>query len=150
MAVPSKYQLVKKQLDEDKRDIADLWNTAIRAYNDASDRKLTADFGSVQQMREFADKQTIEFNIFRDHTPQWDKIRHLLKDNLDYIEKGVEQLAAAATPAFPPAAAIGTAFTYIFKICQGLAQWQCANDKSNRPVKISLRPTMQCPTFWKT
>jgi hypothetical protein len=115
MAVPSKYQLVKKQLDEDKRDIADLWNTAIKAYDNASERKLTPDFGSVQQMREFADQQTIDFNIFRDHRPQWDKIRHLLKDNLDYIEKGVEQLAAAATPAFPPAAAVGTAFTYIFK-----------------------------------
>ena len=38
--------------------------------------------------------------------------------NIGYIEKGAQQLVAAATPAFPPAAAIGTALTYMLSACK--------------------------------
>ena len=35
---------------------------------------------------------------------------------MTYIEKGAQQLLAAAVPTFPPAAAIGTALTYLLGV----------------------------------
>ncbi|KAI9698896.1 MAG: hypothetical protein M1820_007317 [Bogoriella megaspora] len=109
---------VKQQLDSDKRDIADMWNDALKSYRGILGVQLQPDFGSTQQMIDFATEQMNNFHRFRHNEKKVDKLRSLFAANLDYIQAGATQLVAAATPAFPPAAAIGTALTYMLKACK--------------------------------
>ncbi|KAK1766356.1 hypothetical protein QBC33DRAFT_612002 [Phialemonium atrogriseum] len=69
-------------------------------------------------MVKYGTEQMNNFHKFRHDQKKVDKLRGLLRDNLDYIEKGSQQLVSAAAPVFPPAAAIGMAFTYMLSACR--------------------------------
>lgn len=109
---------MKEELDKDKRDVADLWNEALRKYKGivGVDLKPNPELSSVDAMVQFGTEQMNNFHKFRHDKKKVDKLRGLLKDNLGFIETGAQQLISAATPAFPPAAAIGIAFTYMLSV----------------------------------
>ena len=109
---------IKKELADDTRDVADLWNEALRRYQGivGVGLKPQPESSSVTAMVEYGTVQMNNFHRFRHDQKKVDKLRSLLKQNLGYIEAGAKQLVTAATPAFPPAAAIGTAFNYLLKV----------------------------------
>ncbi|KAM3425267.1 hypothetical protein BST61_g7215 [Cercospora zeina] len=75
-------------------------------------------FANVNEMISFGAKEMNGFHSFRHNQKKVDKLRSLFMANIGYIESGAQQLVAAATPAFPPAAAIGTALTYMLSACK--------------------------------
>ena len=109
---------IKQQLENDDRDIAELWNDAIKSYRGILGVQLQQQFASTSAMIDFGTEQMNNFHQFRHNQKKVDKLRSLFAANLDYIQAGATQLVAAATPAFPPAAAIGTALTYMLKACR--------------------------------
>ena len=111
-----RFQTIKKELDSDNRDVADLWTDALRKYKGIVGEDLQLKFTSVDAMISFGTQEMNSFHKFRHNEKKVDKLRSLFASNLDYIQKGAQQLIAAATPAFPPAAAIGTALTYMLSV----------------------------------
>ncbi|KAJ4290854.1 hypothetical protein N0V90_010049 [Kalmusia sp. IMI 367209] len=109
---------IKEELDKDTRDVSDLWNDALRSYKGIVGVGLTPTYTSVDEMIKAGTEQMNAFHKFRHNDKKVDKLRSLFMSNLDYIEKGAQQIIAAATPAFPPAAAIGTALTYMLSACK--------------------------------
>ena len=109
---------VKQRLDGDKRDISEMWNDALKTYRGILGVQLEQQFTDTQQMIDFGTEQMNNFHKFRHNEKKVDKLRSLFATNLGYIQAGANQLVAAATPAFPPAAAIGTALTYMLKACK--------------------------------
>ncbi|RGP81412.1 nacht and tpr domain-containing [Fusarium longipes] len=112
MTSDSKIQL-PSDLEDETRDVADLWKDALKAYKGIVGFDLEKKFDNVQAMIDQGTKEMNNFHSFRHNDKKVDKLRSLFANNLDYIEKGAQQLISAATPAFPPAAAIGTAITFM-------------------------------------
>lgn len=100
------------------RDVADLWSDALRAYKGIVGTDLQPKFANVNEIIAFGTKEMNSFHKFRHNQKKVDKLRSLFMANIGYIETGAQQLVAAATPAFPPAAAIGTALTYMLSACK--------------------------------
>lgn len=101
------------------RDVADIWNDAIRQYHGIGGKDLKAGydrFKSVDAMVDFGCKEMESFHAFRYDGTKVAKLRGLFKDGMWLIEGGMQQVVAAATPAFPPAAAVGTALTYMLTV----------------------------------
>ncbi|KAH8885431.1 hypothetical protein GQ53DRAFT_695857 [Thozetella sp. PMI_491] len=109
---------MKQELDADTRDVSGLWNEALKKYKGIVGVELQAKFQSVDEMIAYGTDQMNNFHKFRHDQKKVDKLRSLFVANMSLIEKGAQQLVAAATPAFPPAAAIGTAFTYMLNACR--------------------------------
>lgn len=107
---------LKAKLDADKRDVSDLWKDALKQYKGIVGFELERKFDNVQGMIDFGGDQMMNFHKFRHDKGKVDKLRSLFAANLDLIEQGSQQLVSAAAPAFPPAAAIGTALTYVLKV----------------------------------
>lgn len=116
MVAENDVQTIKKELAADNRDVADLWNDALRKYKGIVGEDLLPKFTSVDAMIKFGTEEMNGFHKFRHSDKKVDRLRSLFAANLDYIAKGAQQLIAAATPAFPPAAAIGTALTYMLSV----------------------------------
>ena len=119
MIAENTVQAIKKELESDNRNVAELWNDALRKYKGIVGEDLQQRFTSVDAMIQFGTQEMNGFHKFRHNEKKVDKLRSLFAANLDYIEKGAQQLIAAATPAFPPAAAIGTALTYMLNVRGG-------------------------------
>ncbi|GIZ42161.1 hypothetical protein CKM354_000543900 [Cercospora kikuchii] len=109
---------IKAELEKDNRDVADLWSDALRAYKGIVGTDLQPKFANVNEIIAFGTKEMNSFHKFRHNQKKVDKLRSLFMANIGYIETGAQQLVAAATPAFPPAAAIGTALTYMLSACK--------------------------------
>lgn len=107
---------VPKELEEDNRDVSDLWKQALQNYKGIVGFGLERKFDNAQAMIDFGTEQMNNFHKYRHDAKKVDKLRGIFKSNLDLLEKGAQQLLSAATPAFPPAAAIGTAMTYILQV----------------------------------
>ncbi|KAH7136344.1 hypothetical protein EDB81DRAFT_693393 [Dactylonectria macrodidyma] len=105
-------------LKSDKRDVADLWKEALKSYKGIVGFDLEQKFENVDAMIAKGTQEMNNFHKFRHNDKKVDKLRTLFATNLDYLEKGAQQLISAATPAFPPAAAIGTAVTYMLTACR--------------------------------
>ncbi|KAJ4348566.1 uncharacterized protein N0V89_009943 [Didymosphaeria variabile] len=118
MAEKPEIKRIKEELDKDTRDVSDLWNEALRNYKGIVGEGLVPTYTSVGEMIKTGTEQMNAFHKFRHDSKKVDKLRSLFASNLDYIEKGAQQIIAAATPAFPPAAAIGTALTYMLTACK--------------------------------
>ncbi|KAI8271536.1 hypothetical protein K4K56_003210 [Colletotrichum sp. SAR 10_98] len=112
---------VEKQLSTDDRDVKDLWQEALKGYQGIVGFSLERKFDNVQSMLDFGTEQMSKFHKFRHDKGKVDRLRTLLASNLDYVEKGANQIIDAASPAFPPAAAIGTALTYILQACRSVS-----------------------------
>lgn len=101
------------------KDVADIWSDAIRQYQGIGGKDLKAgynQFKSVETMIEFGCQEMENFHAFRYDDNKVSKLRGLFKDGMWLIEGGMQQVVTAATPAFPPAAAIGTALTYMLTV----------------------------------
>ncbi|KAM0466401.1 hypothetical protein ACHAP7_012284 [Fusarium lateritium] len=112
---------LETQLKSDDRDVADLWNEALKIYQSIVGFDLNRKFDNAQSMLDFGTDQMINFHKFRHDKGKVDRLRTLFSANLDLIEKGSNQIIAAAAPAFPPAAAIGTALTYMLQACRSVS-----------------------------
>ncbi|KAL7802262.1 hypothetical protein V8C44DRAFT_345495 [Trichoderma aethiopicum] len=110
--------VVPEDLENDNRDVADLWKQALKQYKGIVGFDLQPKFNNVQAMIDFGTNEMDAFHKFRHNSKKVDKLRSLFAANMDYIEKGTQQLISAAVPAFPPAAAIGTAITYLLSACR--------------------------------
>ena len=115
MADENEVQKIGVELDTDKRDVADLWNDALKQYKGIVG-DVQPKFVNVEQMIQYGNEQMKGFHHWRHDQKKVDKLRGLLSNNIDYIQQGAQQIVAAATPAFPPAAAIGTALTYMLNV----------------------------------
>ncbi|KAI1626267.1 hypothetical protein EDD37DRAFT_607841 [Exophiala viscosa] len=109
---------MKEELAQDTRDISDIWNDAIKNYKGIVGLDLKPTFKSVDDMMTTGTAEMESLHRFRHNKKKVDKLRSLFAQNLDYIQKGADQLVSAATPAFPPAAAIGTALTLMLTACK--------------------------------
>ncbi len=109
-------QKMKQELDRDSRDVSDLWNDALKRYKGIVGVDLQVKFTSVDAMIAYGAEQMQGFHKFRHDQKKVDKLRSLFAANMSLIQTGAQQLVAAATPAFPPAAALGTAFTYMLNV----------------------------------
>lgn len=108
--------VVPEDLENDNRDVADLWKQALKQYKGIVGFDLQPKFNNVQAMIDFGTNEMDAFHKFRHNSKKVDKLRSLFAANMDYIKKGTQQLISAAVPAFPPAAAIGTAITYLLSV----------------------------------
>ncbi|EHK50856.1 hypothetical protein TRIATDRAFT_279746 [Trichoderma atroviride IMI 206040] len=118
MATNEEKKLAAEDIEKDNRDVADLWKDALKQYKGIVGFDLQPKFNNVQAMIDFGTGEMNAFHKFRHNSKKVDKLRTLFSANIDYIEKGAQQLISAATPAFPPAAAIGTAITYLLSACK--------------------------------
>ncbi|KAF7563389.1 hypothetical protein G7046_g719 [Stylonectria norvegica] len=118
VAEPDPKAGLPKDLKNDNRDVADLWKEALKSYKGIVGFDLERKFENVDAMIIQGTKEMNSFHKFRHNEKKVDKLRSLFATNLDYIEKGAQQLISAAVPAFPPAAAIGTAITYLLSACR--------------------------------
>lgn len=109
-------KVVPEDLDNDNRDVAELWKQALKEYKGIVGFDLQPKFNNVQAMIDFGTNEMNSFHKFRHSSKKVDKLRSLFAANIDYIEKGAQHLISAAVPAFPPAAAIGTAITYLLSV----------------------------------
>jgi hypothetical protein len=109
-------QIAAQEIENDNRDVADLWKKALQQYKGIVGFDLQPKFNNVQAMIEYGTDEMNSFHKFRHNSKKVDKLRSLFAANIDYIEKGAQQLISAAVPAFPPAAAIGTAITYLLSV----------------------------------
>lgn len=105
--------------NDGSRDVVDIWNDAIRQYQGIGGKDLKAgyaQFKSLDAMIDFGCKEMESFHAFRYDGTKVAKLRSLFKDGMWLIEGRMQQVVAAATPAFPPAAAVGTALTYMLTV----------------------------------
>lgn len=109
---------IHESIKDDERDVSDLWHDALKKYQGIVGFSLERKFDSADAMVKFGASEMNKFHKFRHDEKKVDKLRSLLAANMDYIEAGTQQLVGAATPAFPPAAAIGTAVTYMLSACR--------------------------------
>lgn len=106
--------------DEDgsATDLAEVWREAMLEYRKTTDQPLDAlpRFRNIESVMENAQRETDLFDKYRHPGDKVDKLRTLLRNNLGHIEAGAKSIAAAATPAFPPAAIILTAIMYLLQV----------------------------------
>lgn len=126
---PVNRSAVKIDLENDRRDVKDLWNDALRAYKGILGEDLKPTFSSVDAMIKSGTDQMNGFHKWRHDDSKVDKLRSLFMANIGYVETGTQKLIAAAEPAFPPAAAIGTAITFILSVSFGI--WRGLIEKLN-------------------
>lgn len=131
MADKPEAKRIKEELEKDTRDVADLWNDALRNYKGIVGESLVPRYTSVEEMIQVGTEQMNAFHKYRHNGKKVDKLRSLFTSNLEYIELGAKQIIAAATPAFPPAAAIGTAFTYMLSVSVQLTAHAAGKGASN-------------------
>ncbi|KAL7768437.1 hypothetical protein ACKLNR_002738 [Fusarium oxysporum f. sp. zingiberi] len=112
---------LEEKLKNDDRDVADLWKEALKSYESIVGFGLQRKFDNVNSMLDFGTDQMNNFHKFRHDKGKVDRLRSLFSSNLDLVEKGANQIIAAAAPAFPPAAAIGTALTYMLQACRSVS-----------------------------
>lgn len=111
--------MAEKYADNNTRDVSDIWADAIRDYRGVSGKELKdrfAQFNGVEAMIRFGGQEMDKFHKFRHDSGKVDKLRGLFSDTMWLIEAGTQQAVAAAVPVFPPAAAIGTALTYMLSV----------------------------------
>ncbi|KAK3372728.1 hypothetical protein B0H63DRAFT_401878 [Podospora didyma] len=118
MAAAPPILKLPKQIKDDNRDIADIWAEALKNYKGIVGFDLKPRTPNVQGLIELGSEEVHNFHKFRHNESKTDRLRSHLSKSMSLLEKGSEQLIEAATPAFPPAAAIGTAITWMLTACR--------------------------------
>lgn len=126
MDVSVDRRTIKASLENDRRDVKDLWSNALEACRYILPGEFQASFaigtyGNVETIISRANDHMESWHHFRHNKSKVDKIRSLFSENIRLIELGAEKIIAAAEPAFPPAAAIGTAFTFMIAACKSVS-----------------------------
>ncbi|KAF5686654.1 hypothetical protein FCIRC_2797 [Fusarium circinatum] len=114
-------QIASRSFDEEEDDghaIARLWQKALNEYKGVGGRDLTKGSANTQAMIDQATNDMKKFHKFRHDEKKVDKLRTILIENLEYIEAGTQQITAAVSSSFPPAAATGVALTYFMTACR--------------------------------
>ena len=62
---PPQQQKLKQELDNDTRDVADLWNDALKSYKGIVGFDLQPRFNNVQSMIDFGGNEMANFHKFR-------------------------------------------------------------------------------------
>lgn len=113
---------IKAELDADKRNIATLWNEAVRLYTvDTGNDLVSPKFKDTKAMIDFGTSEMNAFHHYRHDGSKVDKLRSLFMKNISYVESGSSMLLNAASTSFPPAAAINTAMTYVLTACKAVS-----------------------------
>lgn len=118
--VTVEQRITKSELDNDRRDVKDLWAEALRAYKGVLGRDLRRAYRNIDDMVANGVEQMNNFHKWRHNEKKVDKLRTLFTQNIDLIGTGAQKLADAASSSFPPAAAIGTAMTFILAVRDSL------------------------------
>jgi len=101
---------------EDQSDITALWDAALNGYTEASKIDIRSILTSKKSVTLILMQQQHElenFKQFRHNKGKVDRLRSLVSFSADHIQCVTTQIASAASIAFPPCAAILTAFTYV-------------------------------------
>ena len=107
--------------EEDASDLANLWEEAIADFKGSTKLDLTQQhFRSMGEAMDSAKRQSERFSDWRHDSGKVDRVRSLLGNNLNSIQKVVTgaKMAADAAGAFPPAlpaTMLMTAFTVVFQ-----------------------------------
>ena len=109
---------------DEATDIALLWRETLEQYyiNTKQDLATLPRFTSVSAVMKDGQLQNDAFNEYRHPKTKVNQLRSVLSRNIDLIQVGAQHLAQAAAPAFPPAAAILTAFTYMLKGAKSISE----------------------------
>lgn len=118
MAVVAIQPQLPETIKNDNRDVSELWRNALKEYKGIVGFDLEKKFDDLDAMVAFGVNEMNSFHKFRHNEKKVDKLRSLFSANVQYLQLGTQQLALAAVPAFPPAAAIGTAVTYMLAACR--------------------------------
>lgn len=105
------YQNGVPPVRDEKTDLADLWNQALEDYYRESGENLSGTDSSRWNMGHILAEQEQQlqlFNQFRHDKGRVDKLRTLVSKNSAIIQSVTTHVAAAASTAFPPSAAILT------------------------------------------
>jgi hypothetical protein len=103
-------------LSETPSDVAALWEEALDAYIEISKvpiRSVLSSQRSVATIMKDQEQQLDTFKDFRHNKGKVDKLRSIISANASYIQRAANQIANAASTAFPPSLAILTALTYV-------------------------------------
>ncbi|KAJ3949017.1 uncharacterized protein N0V96_000125 [Colletotrichum fioriniae] len=142
---------VSEAVKNDNRDVSDLWKEALKAYKGIVGFDLERKFDNVQAMIDQGTHEMENFHKFRHNDKKVDKLRSLFAANLDYIEKGAQQLVSAAVPAFPPAAAIGTAVTIMLSVEKWISNLLHGEDSelggARKGMDLKIRRLQQATEF---
>lgn len=133
--------VLREELKGDRRELVDLWNEALLDYHRSVGINLQAKYGIVKEIADFASKEMEKFRKFRHSKNKVDKLRSLLRDNLECIKRGTQQLATAASTAFPPAAAIGAALTCMITVST-YSLVHCSSLPGHGVLRIAMRERM--------
>ncbi|KAH7304596.1 hypothetical protein B0I35DRAFT_401084 [Stachybotrys elegans] len=106
------------RLEGDHREMGDIWVAALSRYKGIMGFELELKYTSMQDVIDAGAKEMEGFHKWRHNRGKIDRLRTLFTENLDFLEQGSQQLLTAATASFPPAAAIGTALTYLLSACR--------------------------------
>ena len=105
------------QTQSDDTELQEMWFRAINKYCEDNHRN-PRDFQNVRSIGELQNEQNDlvrGFAKFRHSGKPVDKLRHFVNQSSGIILSVGQQISAAASASFPPAAAIMTAFTWLMK-----------------------------------
>lgn len=99
-----------------RSDVAALWDEALDSYTKIAEvdiRGVLSSLSNTTNINAELQNQLESFKGFRHDKGMVDMFRTIIADNANYIQAVANQVANAATAAFPPSSAILTAFTYV-------------------------------------
>ncbi len=116
-------QLTTNYDKETASDLATLWQDALRDYCVTAGLEFR-EMKIYNSLKDILGDRDVEQNFlaFRHNNGKIDKMRSCISKSTDLILTTAEHIAGAASGAFPPSAAILTAFTYVMKASQNVTK----------------------------
>ncbi|KXJ86264.1 hypothetical protein Micbo1qcDRAFT_153102 [Microdochium bolleyi] len=111
-------------INDDESDLGSLWHEALEDYAREAGIDLRAAPQVQWQMSTIMTQQSQQlsaFSSFRHNKGKVDKLRSTFAKNADIVQSIASHVANAASAAFPPAAALLTAFTYVMAAAKGVS-----------------------------
>lgn len=110
--------------DEDT-DIGILWQEALVKYHDECGTDLQAmplSRRNLAHIKAEQDRQLLIFSEYRHNKGKLDKLRSLISTNSDIVVSVATHIATTASSAFPPSAALLTAFNYVMSASRTVSE----------------------------
>ncbi|KAF8860934.1 hypothetical protein BDZ45DRAFT_293513 [Acephala macrosclerotiorum] len=111
-------------MDQDATDIGRAWEDALDKYckdTGTNIKYLPQMKWSVSAIVNEQQRQVETFNSYRHNKGLTDRLRSMISKNSDVIQSVANNIANSASSAFPPSAAILTAFTYVMKASKNVS-----------------------------
>ncbi|MBE3041805.1 AAA family ATPase [Candidatus Bathyarchaeota archaeon] len=109
---------------DEESDIGTLWQESLIRYYEESGtdlRALPASRLNMDHIKAEQEHQLSVFGAFRHDSGKLDKLRSLISTNSAIVIKVATHVATAASAAFPPSAAILTAFNYVMNASRAVS-----------------------------